>query len=128
MTHKTASNWRLYSSRTEPRILRNTDGSYINLRTCDDPTVSNRLEAMLANYAKKSGDEHVVVPWLSPPFGRIVGYGIYTKRQARELIRMSSEEKWGFPRPGRIYDGGLLLSYLKTIKNSGSGTALQKAC
>jgi len=117
MAYKTMSNWELYSSRTEPRILKNSNGDYINLRACNDSAILNKLETILASYAKKSGEEHVIVPWLSPPFGRIVGYGIYAKKQAQDLIKSSREERWGFPRPGHIYNRKLLLNYLKAIKN-----------
>jgi hypothetical protein len=60
------------------------------------------LEKELSD-ASSGGASRIAVPWLSPPYNRIVGYGVYTREQARLLSRRSSKENWGFPRFGRSY-------------------------
>lgn len=96
-----ASNKDLYVLRKEPAILR-TGESYINLRTCEDPDILEGLEKELKS-ASSSGEEYVIAPWLSPPFNRIIGYGLYTKKQAKILRKRNKDENWRFPCFGRAY-------------------------
>jgi hypothetical protein len=110
----TTTNVDLYESRVEPDILKRPDGSYHNLRTCTDARVLGALENLLSVTSENKGEECVVVPWLSPPTGRIVGYGIYTLREAEEIRKQSESERWGFPRFGRSYTRETIQTYFKS--------------
>ena len=100
--YESESNIELYQSRVEPAILRKGKGDYVNLRTCDNPKVLEELAEELTA-AQSKGIERVFVPWLSPPYNRIIGYGTYTKDQARLLSRRNSKEGWVFPKFGSSY-------------------------
>ncbi|MBS3121621.1 hypothetical protein J4434_01935 [Candidatus Woesearchaeota archaeon] len=58
--------------------------------------------------SSEEGIEHVIASWISPPFGIVIGYGIYTKNEAEQLSKKSQEERWGFPDFGLVYDKELL--------------------
>jgi hypothetical protein len=93
------NHYELYAKRTEPTCLKNCLG-YINLRECIDVSTLRKLEAELQSV----GDNTVVVPWLSRPFGSIEGYGIYLRPAADKLIQQAQSEHWPDPIPGRVYD------------------------
>lgn len=63
---------------------------------------------------EERGEECVIVPWISPPTGRIVGYGIYTLPEAAEIRTQSESERWGFPRFGRSYTYESVKAYFKS--------------
>ena len=107
----TTTNVDLYASRIEPAILRREDGQYHNLRTSNDPRILGELERLLSAATTERGEECVIVPWISPPTGRIVGYGIYTLREAAEIRTQSESEHWGFPRFGRSYTQELVKDF-----------------
>src|SRR3989344_7769935 len=92
-------NRQIYAARIEPSVLK-LGNSYISLRACVDSKILRKLEEILENW----GQNFVVLPWVSPPFGRIVGYGIYAKKDAEMLRRRAQQEEWGFPVPGLPYD------------------------
>lgn len=98
---KRASNRDLFGRRIEPPSLtdKNTK-QYANLRTTKDIIL---LQGLLS-YIQKFGTDYVVVSWISPPFGVVRGYGVYTREEAGHLAERSKKERWGFPRFGSIYD------------------------
>lgn len=111
------SNWELYQTKKETGFLRvstreNHPPSYINLRTCRDKRILGRLEQLLKKLLRERGEEYVIVPWISAPFGAVRGYGVYTRKEAEEYGKLSKAERWGFPRFGRIYD----LAWLRRSK------------
>ena len=108
----------LYESRNEPRSLarlrsRHILPSYPSLRVFRDKEVIGSLIRELEEY----GSEYVVVSWISPPFGKVVGYGLYKKREAEELSERSVRENWVFPQVGSIYDKRTLEGKLKESDN-----------
>lgn len=95
------SNVNLFQSREElPETKDQSSDKHINLRTTDDISV---LESVLHQLQQK-GEGYVLASWISPPFGIIRGYGVYTREEAQVLSRRSQDEHWGFPRFGSIYD------------------------
>ena len=105
--------WQLYRSRIEPAEVK--DGrEYLNVRTCTDVERLQRLEATL----RKHHQDAVLVPWISPPFGVIKGYGIYARREAERLQHRAEREGWGFPRPGKGYDLEWFCTVLGSLQTS----------
>lgn len=103
------SNWELYEERREPTYLKDkATGKYIHLRTTNDIDVLRRLHDELTQVSNETGIEHIIVSWISPPFGIVVGYGVYTKEEAEGLSKLSIEERWGFPDFGLFYNKELL--------------------
>ena len=94
-------NWELYQNRTEPSEVRK-GSAIINLRTCEDLETLSALERVLRQY----GEDAVLMPWISRPFGHIEGYGVYHKKEAEEIQKRAHEEKWGDPFPAQKYDLG----------------------
>jgi len=111
----TTTNVDIYELRIEPAILKKSDGSYHNLRTCNDTNILGKLERLLSRVAEEKGEKCVIVPWISPPTGRIVGYGIYTLHEAEKIRGLSESEQWGFPLFGRLYTYELVKTYLSNI-------------
>ena len=104
MTNNKKSDMELYESRTEPSFLK-TRKAYINLRTCKDLQTLAKTQDFLKNLSESKDGEYVLLAWLSPPYGLIVGYGAYPIQEARQITnRYKKEEGWTFPQPGRIYD------------------------
>ena len=93
-------NWDLYKARVEPASVKKGE-KFIDPRTSDDLERINALERELIKM-KKTMRDPVLVPWISPPFGRIVGYGIYSQEEANRLASLSKE--WGYPTVGEEYD------------------------
>lgn len=92
-------NWRAYWSRKEPANVK--DGSdYIDLRTCSDLSRLRRLEQILQAH----GSDTTLVSWISPPFGVIKGYGIYSRLDAARLAQRAEKEFWGYPSVGQQYN------------------------
>jgi hypothetical protein len=54
--------------------------------------------------SNRGGGELVIASWISPPFGIILGYGVYSRKDAEMLAERSKHERWGFPRFGSVYD------------------------
>ena len=92
-------NWKYYHKRNEPSIVKNNSG-YINLRSCRDIEIISQLEAILRGHS----EEAVIIPWLSQPFGTIEGYGLYSKKEASDIVKLAKKEGWVHPNIGHIYD------------------------
>ncbi len=104
------TNLEIFREREElPYFLDSSLGSYVSLRTAKN---KNLLEKTL-HYLKQKGPEYVLASWISPPFNKIVGYGIYTEEEAMMLSERSKTEHWGFPRFGRLYRQGDLEKKIK---------------
>ena len=99
-------NYELYKNRIEPVVLSRLVSDRLNLiyypslREIKDKNILNGLIKEL----KKYGRDYVIISWISPPYGRIVGYGLYQTKEAKQILEKSQKEKWGFPRIGRLYD------------------------
>ncbi len=113
------TNLELYQQRNEPEILRQ-DSIYANLRTSQNLDLIRSLESILKELSNNSREKYVLASWISPPFGRIAGYGVYTKKEAQELNARSKNERWGFPRFGSIYDISRLERKIESLKSKGS--------
>lgn len=114
-------NIELFLSRNEPQILRDPkrDGqfeAYKNLRTTKDINLVQSLKDILISGSTKNSENYVLGIWISPAFGKIRGYGIYTMEEAIELSRRSIAENWGSPVFGPIYDLNWLECKLKRLK------------
>ena len=81
----------------------------MNLRTCKDQEILRKLEELLQRCYQETGQEHVIVPWTTPPYGMIVGYGIYQKLEAEKIREMLKKSR-GVPRFGPSYSVGLIHS------------------
>lgn len=104
------SNSRLYNERKEPECLAIRKGlDYINVRTCDDKSVLERVLAELDAF----GDDAVLIPWLSPPFYVIRGYGLYSISEADRISVIEREERWVSYRLGGRFDKSYFLRRLK---------------
>jgi hypothetical protein len=95
------SNKELFRRRIEPESLKGQFPNYITLRTTKDAKLLKELVSYLEN---QLGKDHVIVPWLTPPHGTVVGYGVYSIEEAEILTKRSNDENWGNPEFGRIYD------------------------
>lgn len=118
MAAEQTPNMVLYETRKEPDFLRpigrNALGPiYVNLRTTEDVGLLRRTLACLEGQFAREGKEHVLLTWFSEPFGRIKGYGIYTKEEAEELQRRQEEERWETPHVSYIKDVGLLRVWIE---------------
>lgn len=108
-------NKELYKERRELSYLKDKfTGKYIHLRTTNDIDVLRRLVDEL-HQSSKDGIEYVITSWTSPPFGIVVGYGMYPRKEAEQLSERSQTERWGFPRFGLIYDVSLLEEKIKEL-------------
>ena len=108
------SSRKIYDQRREPACLVIKKGvDYINLRTCQDKSV---LECVL-DELESSGDDAVIIPWLSPPFNIPRGYGIYSRSTAKELARLDLEEHWVSPTLGRKYDQNRLRRKIASLSD-----------
>ncbi len=107
-------NYKLYQSRKEPHTLSKlkTDSqlaTYPSIREIKNEKTIRDLVREL----KALGDDYVLISWISPPYGRIVGYGLYLKKEAESLVERSNDKNWGFPKVGRIYSTERLEDILK---------------
>lgn len=117
MKHTQKSNKELYKERIEPLYLKDkATGKYIHLRTTNDMDVLRRLHDELTQVFNETGIEHIIVSWISPPFGIVVGYGMYTRKEAEQLSEKSQKERWGFPDFGLFYDKELLERKIERMK------------
>lgn len=117
MAHIQKSNRELYDERREPLYLKDeVTGKYIDLRTTNNAPVLRRLRDELIMGNSRTGIEYVIASWISPPFGIVKGYGIYTQEEAEHLSKRSNEERWGFPDFGSIYDKERLERRIKRLE------------
>ena len=100
------SNRILYEKRNEPpNLIDMKTGRYVNLRTTEDIQLLRKvIDYIDVNFGK----DYVITPWFSPPYGRIVGYGIYTREEDRLLAERCRNERWGFPRFAYFFDKEML--------------------
>src|SRR3989344_4545479 len=103
----------IFFKRIEPKILKQSGSSYseeyINLRTCVDIHILGTLE----NELSVSGiEDPVIVPWISPPYGIVRGYGIYSREDAKSLSKQAEDEHWVL-QFGRIYDLDWIINKIK---------------
>lgn len=108
-------NWEIYRSRTEPTILspigRNAAGPcYENLRMTDNLTLLRDTLKLL-----QEGDDIVIMPWISAPYGTVRGYGVYKRQEAEQLKARAKQEGWDSPRPGPIYDQMILEAWIISL-------------
>ena len=106
-------NYLLYESRKEPEVLaRMMSGRalvlYPTIRDIDGNSIRELLQELSA-----LGSSFVLMSWVSPPYGRVVGYGMYKKNEAEAISHRSQSERWGFPQAGRIYTKKSLEDRLK---------------
>ena len=115
---KYSQNWEIYRSRTEPAILspkgRNAAGPcYESLRETGDLTLLKGVLKLL-----QEGEDLVIMPWISAPYGTIRGYGIYERQEAKQLKERARQEKWDFLTPGPIYDQKILEAWIGSLGHS----------
>ena len=103
----------IYNKRSELKeMIDPATGKYLSLRTTKNLVV---LEDILTQL-KQKGQDYVIASWISPPFGIVQGYGVYTKKEAAEIAHQSQSERWGFPRFGAIYDQERLEKRIEALK------------
>ncbi len=90
-----------YQNRYEPPILKRLIiGKLMNhdlfesLKSCEDIKVLSEIEKLLTEKSEEIANPSLV-PWIAPPFGKIIGYGLYSRTEAVKLSHQSYEEKWG---------------------------------
>ena len=110
-------NYEIYKSRREPKVLTNLRRgdvpTYPPIRTMKDEKVIESLIKQLNSL----GRNYVLMTWISPAFGRVVGYGVYSKYRAKNISERSKNEDWGFPMIGSKYNINDLERKLNRIKN-----------
>ena len=111
-------NYELYLARREPAVLTRLKTkeilpSYPALREINDVKVI----AGLIDELNSLGGEYVLLPWISPPYGEVVGYGWYKKEEADILLKRNERQRWAFPQLGRSYDKNKLENKLKNLSN-----------
>ena len=109
-----SENYILYNSRNEPEVLTRLKfgeiPSYPSIRNIQDKEI---LEVILNELNHKRNK--VILSWITPPYGKIVGYGLYSRDEAKKILLKSRRENWVFPKIGRIYDTTLLEEKLSFI-------------
>ena len=109
-----SKNYSKYSARREPDILTKLNYGkslphYPPIRQITDKKV---LRALIGEL-EISGEDYVIMSWVSPADNRVIGYGLYTKEEADSITRESDIENWGFPQVGRQYSKSALEEKLK---------------
>lgn len=96
-----SENYQIYITRREPPVLAGLSRGEIP----NYPTIREiRDRRILSSLIEELSGENVILSWTSPPYGKVVGYGVYSRGEAAELLQRSKRECWGFPRIGRLYD------------------------
>ncbi len=105
----------LYQHRREPTCLVIKKGvNYINIRECKDKLA---LESVLAEL-DAFGVDAVLVPWSSPPFHIIRGYGLYSQSEINGIYDIEQREHWVSRRLGVRLDRSYFLTRLNRIDSS----------
>ena len=113
-----SDNYEIYKGRKEPhtltRLALGVPPFYPPIRTLTNANIIDSLINEIRDY----GNNFVVMAWITPPFGKVIGYGIYTKKEASDLLEKSKNERWSSPDLGSVYNISNLEERLHSLKHN----------